>query len=67
MPRIIIPIRDKYSLSIQEAAEYYGIGEKRLRSIINEHSNESFVLNVGSHFRIKRRLFEEYLDNVTAI
>ena len=62
-----VSIADKYSLSIQEAAEYYGIGEKRLRSIISEHYNEPFILEIGSHQRIKRRLFEEFLDQATAV
>ena len=26
-----IPVWEKYSLNVSEAAEYYGIGEKRLR------------------------------------
>ncbi|MBP3238283.1 MAG: transposase [Lachnospiraceae bacterium] len=61
-----VSIADKYSLSIQEAAEYYGIGEKRLRSIISEHY-KPFILEIGSHQRIKRRLFEEFLDQATAV
>ena len=28
-----IPVWKKYSLNVSEAAEYYGIGEKRLRQI----------------------------------
>jgi len=62
-----IPIADKYSLSVQEAAEYYGIGEKRLRCIIAEHINEPFVLEIGTHVRIKRRLFEEFLDRTSVV
>ena len=33
-----------------------------LRQFIAEHDDENFVLMIGSHVRIKRRLFEEYLD-----
>ena len=33
MDRLEIPVWRKYSLSIQEAASYYGIGEKRLRNL----------------------------------
>lgn len=62
-----VSISEKYSLSIQEAAEYYGIGEKRLRSFLADHWNESFVLEIGTHTRIKRRLFEEYLDQMAAV
>lgn len=58
---------DLLALSITEAAIYFGIGEKRLRQIINENYATSFVLEVGTHMRIKRRLFEEFLDNTTSI
>lgn len=51
-----ISLCEKYSLSITEAAIYFGIGEKRLRQIINENHYASFVLEVGTHMRIKRRL-----------
>ena len=60
-------IWEKYSLSIQEAAEYYGIGEKRIRQIALENPNAGFVLEVGSHIRIKRELFEKYLDDSTVV
>ena len=32
-----IPVWKKYSLNVSEAAEYYGIGEKRLRQIAGEN------------------------------
>ena len=57
-----VPLWHKYSLSIEEAAEYYGIGEKRLRKLAYENEGESFLLGVGNRIRFKRRLFEEYLD-----
>ena len=31
-----VPIWHKYSLSIEEAAQYYGIGVKRLRSLVSD-------------------------------
>jgi len=62
-----VPIWAKYSLTITEAAEYYGIGEKRLRSIIAENPNADFVLEIGTHIRIKRKLFEDYLDQAMAV
>lgn len=62
-----VPIWRKYSLSIEEASEYYGIGTKRLYRIIHENSKADFILELGSHFRIKRVLFEKYLDDATTI
>ncbi len=50
-----------------EAAEYYGIGEKRLRQIAGENEGADFILEVGSHIRFKRKLFEDYLDTASTV
>ena len=62
-----LSIAHKYSLSISEAALYFGIGEKRLRAIINENQGADYILEIGTHIRIKREKFEEYLNNATAL
>lgn len=62
-----VPVWKKYSLSIQEAATYYGIGEKKLRQLVAEHEGEEFLLEIGTHVRIKRALFEKYLDEVSVV
>ncbi len=43
-----IPVWKKYSLNVSEAAEYYGIGEKRLRQIAGENEGSGF--HFGSRF-----------------
>ena len=62
-----LSIAHKYSLSVSEAALYFGIGEKRLRAIINENKGADYILEIGTHIRIKREKFEEYLNNATAL
>lgn len=62
-----VPIWKKYSLNISEAADYYGIGEKRLRQIASENPDADFILEIGSHTRFKRKLFEEYLDSSNTV
>ena len=62
-----VSIDHKYSLSVSEAALYFGIGEKRLRAIINENQGADYILEIGTHIRIKREKFEEYLNNATAL
>lgn len=57
-----IPWWDKYTLSVQEASEYFGICDKKIRKIIEEHGNEKFILWNGSRPRIKKKLFEKYVD-----
>lgn len=62
-----LPFNEKYSLSVEEAAVYFGIGEKRLRQIAYEHRGDSFILEIGTHIRFKRVLFEEFLNDVTMV
>lgn len=70
MAKIIeIPIWEKYALTIQEASEYSGIGEKKIRELINEHAADldGFVLMNGSKHLIKRVKFNEFLDRTNVI
>ena len=62
-----VPLTEKYSLSIQEAAKYFGIGETRLYDIINRPRGENFILEFGGKTRIKRELFARFLDEVSCI
>lgn len=62
-----IPIWEKYTLSIEEAAEYFRIGENKLRNIISENKFADFILWNGNRAQIKRRLFEKYIDNLRFI
>jgi len=62
-----IPYWEKYMLTLREAAEYFHIGEKKMRQIVEDNLNADFLLESGNRVMIKRRLFEEYLDRATVI
>lgn len=62
-----VPIWEKYTLSIEEAAQYFQIGETKLRRIVEQNPDEQFILMNGNRKQIKRRLFEEYIDKCPAI
>jgi excisionase family DNA binding protein len=36
---------EKYTLTIAEASEYFNIGEKKLRQLVQENSTSDFILN----------------------
>ena len=63
----IVPTYRKYTIGIDEAARYYGIGTKKLRQIIADNPSGDFFLEIGRHVLIKRRQFEAYLDNASAL
>lgn len=62
-----IPFWEKYTLSIEEAAAYFRVGENKLRKIIAENPNADFVLWNGTRAQIKRVLFEKYIDKLNVI
>ena len=62
-----IPYWEKYMLTLREAAEYFHIGEKKMRQIVDENMDAKFLLESGNRVMIKRKLFEEFLDNSSVI
>ncbi|MBE6724992.1 MAG: excisionase [Ruminococcaceae bacterium] len=62
MKRSDLPIESRYAITIEEAAGYSLIGENRLRKIIECDQTLEWVMHVGSQVRIKRELFERWLD-----
>lgn len=64
---IKIPYWEKYMLTLREAAEYFHIGEKKMRQIVDENMDANFLLTSGNRVMIKRKLFEEYLNAASVI
>ena len=62
-----IPYWEKYMLTLREAAEYFHIGEKKMRQIAYDNMDAKFLLESGNRVMIKRKLFEEFLDNSSVI
>lgn len=50
-----IPIYEKYSLNIEQAAAYFGIGQKKLRWLVETNEDADFILKNGSKTQIKRK------------
>ncbi|MCI9486469.1 MAG: excisionase [Lachnospiraceae bacterium] len=65
--KIEVPVWQKYTLSIEEAAEYFRIGQKRLRCLADENPEADFLLFIGNRVQIKRKLFEKYIDAANVV
>ena len=57
-----LPWWEKYTLTIEEASAYFGIGEKSLRRFIKQHPDERFIIYNGAKVQVKRKVFEKYID-----
>lgn len=62
-----VPLWEKYLLTIQEAAEYFHIGEKSLRRIVDNNPGAEYILMNGNRVMLKRKLFEQFIDQVYSI
>lgn len=61
-----VPIWEKYCLTLDEAAAYFGIGVNKLRKMSDE-PNCQFVIFNGSKRLIKRQKLEENLVDTDVI
>lgn len=60
---------ERFLLTIKEAADYFNIGEKKLYHLTKEdlETNQNFAVQNGVKLMIKRKRFEEILNNTTSI
>ena len=62
-----VPIWEKYCLSVEEAAQYFHIGEERLRRLQRENSGADYLLTVGNRCYFKREKFERFVDELSCL
>ncbi len=62
-----VPIWEKYTLTIEEAARYFRIGEKKLRKLAEENPEANWLIQNGNRIQIKRRQFEKVIDSLDVI
>ena len=62
-----VPVWFKFTLTISEASQYFNIGEKKLRQIVQEDPTAEFILTNGSKVLIKRAAFEQFINETSSI
>ena len=62
-----IPLWEKYTMTVEEAALYFRIGENKLRRLINNNKDALYILWNGNRPQIKRAMFEKLIDTLTLI
>ena len=67
MKRTDVPIWEKYTLTIEEAAQYFRIGENKLRRLAEENLTAGWVLMNGNRIQIKRKQLEKVIDALDAL
>ncbi len=63
----VVTLDSKVLLNIKEASDLFGIGQHRLREIVREDYGNKYHLMLGRTIKIKRKQFEEFINNVEQI
>ena len=61
-----IPINEKYTLTVREAAKYFGIGINKMRRLAEDNIGVFAVCN-GNRYLVIRSKFEEFLQKTSAV
>ena len=56
-----------YTLTIEEAARYFRIGEGKLRRLASELPTPDWVVMNGNRVQVKRKAFERFIDSTDVI
>ena len=62
-----VPLWKKYALTLPEAVQYFGIGERKLQQIADENRDTGIVIYNGVKLLFKREKFTEWLNEVNSI
>ena len=62
----LVPVSEKYTLTIKEAAAYFNIGIKKMRRIAEDNLG-TVAVYCGNRFMIIRPKFEEFILNSSEI
>ena len=62
----LVPVSEKYTLTIKEAAAYFNIGIKKMRRIAEDNLG-TVAVYCGNRFLIIRLKFEEFILNLSEI
>ena len=64
--KVIVPINEKYTLTIREAAVCFNIGIKKMRRLAEDNLGR-FAVYSGNRFLIIRTKFEKFIEESSEI
>ena len=62
----LVPVGEKYTLTVKEAAAYFNIGIKKIRRLAEENTGRFAVLS-GNKYLIIRTQFEKFINDSSQI
>ncbi|MCI9389308.1 MAG: excisionase family DNA-binding protein [Lachnospiraceae bacterium] len=63
---VMMPVSEKYMLTIREASVYFNIGVKKMRRLAEDNTGR-FAVFSGNKYLIIRTKFEEFVEGCSAL
>ena len=64
--KTVVPVGEKYMLTMREAAEYFNIGVKKMRRLAEDNLGR-FAVYSGNRYLIIRTKFEKFIEESSAV
>lgn len=64
---IFVPTWERYILTIEEAADYFGMDEEKIVALMEDYPGSNWIITIDGVLMVKRKLFAQFLDCVSAI
>lgn len=64
--KTVVPVSEKYMLTIKEASEYFSIGVKKMRRLAEDNLGR-FAVYSGNRYLIIRTKFEKFIEESSAV
>lgn len=62
-----IPVWKQYTLTLDESAQYFNISKETILKLVLENPNAHWYFKNGMYIQIKRKQFEQIIDELEII
>ena len=67
MNDIQVPVWEKYAMTVEEASQYFSVGQNKIRQFTQQDRFGNWYMMNGNRLLIKKKQFEKMLDKIDTI
>lgn len=64
MNDIQVPVWEKYAMTVEEASQYFSVGQNKIRQLAQQDRFGNWYMMNGNRLLIKKKQFEKMLDKI---
>ena len=67
MSDIQVPVWEKYAMTVEEASQYFSVGQNKIRQLAQQDRFGNWYMMNGNRLLIKKKQFEKMRDKIDTI